>query len=283
MADELIKDVDPIEVTPTFEDEEFKIEIIDEEKEPGDKSDEKTLALEAKIAEMEVIQKEYKEKLENAPASPDVSMAALTEALKNIGKQEPTKPVEAQTDFKALFESIDKNFYNSPSKGVVDVVTPLMQSLDKKYSDVATQQAVNISKLTVLADDTQKGDYIKYKDEVDRIVNASPPSENVYGNALKQVRSLHFDDILAEKVAAQVAILTTAAEEAAKASLATAQASPGFTNATHVQQARAQNSMKITANQQLVASKWAVTKGYDWNDPEEKKWVLTYLKTNGVI
>jgi len=281
MADVILEgNQEPI---PVFEDEEFKVEIIDEES--PDEKDEATLALEAKIAEMEATQAEYKAQIESlstkstgdAPA-----LSALAEQLKKLSTPEAPKAPEVQTDFKALFESVDKNFYTSPSKSVVDVVTPIMKSMDKKYSDVAIQQAVNISKLTVLADDTQKGDYIKYKDEVEKIVAASPPSEKVYSEALKTVRAAHFDDILAEKVAAQVAEITEKAEAAA-AQASTPAVPNTFTNATQVQQARAKNTMKITAGQQLVASKWAMTKGYDWNDPEEKKWVLNYLKTNGVI
>lgn len=270
------------EVIPAFEDEEFKVEIVDEE--ATTEKDEATLALEAKIAEMEAAQAEYKAQIESlstkAPGA-DQGLSALAEQLKQMSAPAAPKAPEVQTDFKALFETVDKNFYNSPSKSVVDVVTPIMQSMDKKYSEVAAQQAINISKLTVLADDSQKSDYIKYKDEVEKIVSASPPSESVYGDALKSVRALHFEDILAEKVAAQVAEITDKAEAAAQASVPTTPST--FTNATQVQQARAKNTMRITAGQQLVASKWAMTKGYDWNDPEEKKWVLNYLKTNGVI
>ena len=267
------------DVTPEFEEEEFKVEVIDENEEV---KDEATLALEAKIAEMEAEQARYKEEIEklSTKTTQEDSLASLAAQLKAMASPPMEKPKndEPQVDFKTLFEEVDKNFYNSPSKAVVDVVTPIVQSMDKKYNDIIASQALNISKLAVLSDETLKGDYLKYKDEVEQIVSASPPSEKVYREALLKVRASHFDEILNEKLEAKMnEVLKKAEEQQAP------QAPQSFTNATMVQQARPTNTVRITAGQQAVAKKWAMNKGYDWNDPSDKAWVLKYLKNNGVI
>ncbi len=269
------------EVTPEFENEEFTLEVV-EEGATETQTDEEKLALEAKIAEMEAENAKYKAQMDelSKASPPRESVSAIAEELRKLAQPAPAKPEETQTDFKKLFEDVDKNFYTSPSKSVVDVVTPIVQSMDKKYTDVIAKQALNISKLTVLYDESSKGDYIKYKDEVESIVSSLPPSESVYAEALKTVRANHFDDILAEKVQAQVEAMAQKAEQNVQQQQA---ATPQFTNAAQVQQARAKNVMRITPNQEAAARKWAMIKGYDWSDPAEKEWVLKYLKGNGSI
>lgn len=272
--------IDPAEIM----DEEFKLEIIDEPVE-GTK-DAATLAMEVKLAEMEAQNAAYAEqltKLQGTGKETDIA-SALAAELKKIQTPQVTSapPVKEEIDYNKLFETVDKNFYTSPSKGVVDVVVPLMEQMDKKYSGALSTQAITISKLTMLGDPSGQMDYVKYKEEVDKLVKDSPPSEQVYSNALKMVRANHFEEIMAEKVALQLKEITDKAEAAVTAP--PAGVAPGFTNATQVQAAHAKkNAGRITAGQLATASKWAMQKGYDWNDPEDQEWVVKFLKSEGAI
>ena len=265
-----------IQEEPKIE-EDFKLEVVDEVPE----KDEKTLELEAKVAEMEAREQALREKLEQKDsADPAVILAQELKKLAGLKEEQAgeKRPEETPVDFKAIMDNVDKNFYSSPSKAIIDMVTPIVESVDKKYSSVYAQQAANIAKLKVLADDSLKNDYVKYKDEVEAIVKTSPPSETVYEEAVKKVKANHLDDIIAEQVAAKIAEITAQAEANVQV-----QQAPQFTNATQVQQAAKANVVKITPAQQIRAKTWALTKGYDWNDPGDREWVVKYLKGQGAL
>ena len=272
-------------VTPDIVDEEFKLEIIEDPATPG--KDEGTLALEARIAEMEAKQTQDQETIIALQAgASDATMAtALAAELKKIQAPAPVVTKETEpVDYNKLFETVDKNFFTSPSKGVVEVITPIMQSMDEKYSGTLKAQAVTISKLTMLGDPTGQSDYVKYKGEIDQIVKDSPPSESVYADALRSVRANHFEEIMQEKVAAQIKVITDKAEAAILTPPPVQGQGPNFTNASQVQAAHAKkNAGRITAGQLATASKWAMQKGYDWADPEDQEFVIKFLKGEGAI
>ena len=267
-----------IEPQIEFENEEFKLEVVEEE---GQKDD-ATMALEAKIAEMEAKQAEYMTTIEGLQNQAPDSNIALAEAIAKMNR--PTEVVKApeqpQVDYAALFESTDKNFYNSPSKSVVDVMSPVLQSMDAKMTEANRANDLKMSKLMVLADESMKGDYIKYKDEVEKLVKTSPPSEEVYAKALKVVKGNHIEDIIAEQVAAKLADM-----EAKLAAVAEPAKPAPFTNANQVQAAQAPKGdvLRVTARQQEIARKFAIQKGIDWSDPVEQRWTFKYLKGKGVI
>ena len=282
MADIVLDDQIPVEPAQ-FDNEDFTVEVVDDDGAAA--KDDATLALEAKIAEMEQKQGEYLTTIEGlqANSAQGQSMASLAQEIKNMAAPAAVAPdpAQPQVDYGALIESTDKNFYNSPSKSTLDITSPLFQSMDQKINEATARNMVSMSKMVVLTDDSMKGDYIKYKDEVDKFVAGSPPSEDIYSKALRAVRGNHIEDIIAEKVAAQMLTITEKAE--ASATEAAKPAQPQFTNATQVQQAQAKKVMRITPRQQEIARKFAITKGYDWNDAGEQKWVVSYLKGKGVI
>jgi len=276
---DIIDRADP--VVPDIENEEFKLEIIDEVDESA--PDEKTLALEARLAEMEAENARYKEQANAPKGNEQMDIAsALAAEMAKLNKPSVEQKPKAEIDYGKLFETVNKNFYSDPSKGIVDVMTPLIQSMDEKYSGTFNKQAATISKLTMLGDPQGSADYVKYKDEIEQLVSTSPPSEQVYSNALKAVRANHFDDIMQEKVAAQIALMTEKAE--ANIAKANPPLSANFTNATQVQAAHAKkNTGRLTQGQATTAAKWAMNKGYNWSDPEDQEWVVKYLKGEGVI
>ena len=284
MADLIIEE-EVEEIIAPLENDGFTLEIVEDEGIPA--KDEATLALEAKIAEMEVTQAANMKIIEEMKGTAQTgnSMAGLAAEIKKMAVVAPVeKPVEQPgVDYAALFESTDKNFYNSPSKSVVDVMSPVLQSMDAKFNDASVKSALNVSKLMVLADDSMKGDYIKYKPEVDKLVSTFPPSEDVYSRALKVVRGNHIEDIIAEQVAAQMTAITEKAEAAAVEEAAKLKTTPQFTNATTVQQAQVKKVVRITPRQQEIARKFAITKGFPWKDQEDQMWVINYLKGKGVI
>ena len=256
---------------------EFTLEVTDEIQD----KDEEKLKLEAEVAELKAA---LEKKTPEAEAKPDTA-ALIAEELKRLASQkEEVKPEETkpQVDFKALMEEVDKNFYNSPSQSIVSMITPIVETVDKKYSSVFTQQSLNIAKLKVMSDDSLKNDYVKYRDEVEAIVKSSPPSETVYEEAVKRVKANHLDDIIAEQVSAKIAELTAQAEKNLGVQ-ATPAPAPQFTNATQVAQAQKKNVVRITPQQKQAAERWALTKGYDWNDPADREWVVKYLKDKGAI
>ena len=274
----------PVGVPVDFVDDAFKLEVIDEKIVP--EKDEATLALEAKIEELEAGNSQYKEALEQLTSNQgqDANLSLLAQEVAKLKEtQAPQAPAQTkqEVDYGKLIETTDKNFYQAPSKSVLDLVSPVVQSLDAKYGGMAEKQSLNISKLTVLADDAVKGDYIRYKDEVDKLVQLSPPSETIYMETLKKVRANHMDDIIAEQVALQVAKITDAAEaEAAKAV-----APAPFTNATQQSAVppKAAVPVRISTQDQAYAQRWALIKGYTWADLEDQKFVVNYLKKTGEI
>lgn len=235
--------------------ESFKVAIVDEVV-PADA----TAELEAKNAELEARIAE----LSAAPPAPAPAVEAhnpgFSELAAELRKMQEPKEAPKPVDYNQIIEETSKNFYGDPTKSVLNLLTPVVQELKTESDAKLNTQAKQISKLTVLAQEEEKNLYVKYKDDVEQITSTLPPSENVYQQALDQVRIKYSKQIVDEAVAARLAEVTEAAERQAVAS---APRQAPVTLATTPAKAPAPASPSLTANQWADLQRQALVKGFE--------------------
>lgn len=259
---------------PELGTEEFNIVVED-----TPQKDDATLALEAKIAEMEAERQAWQTQPQG-----DGGMSQLAEQLAKMNQPSapPTDTVET-IDPQALVEQVNKGFYDNPAMGVMQLLDPIVKNMQKQNESANSKRDLQISKLSVLADETTKGTYGKYQDEIETIVGSMPASETVYREAINKVQMLHMDDIVAERVEAAVAKAT----EAAMAQVAPVAKAPPFTNATGVQtkppaNVSANETVKSQADLTMVKN-WMMAKGYTYSDDGDRNFAIGYMREKGVI
>lgn len=270
MPDEVMLD----DSVPALEDENFDIEVMDD----VPQKDDATLALEARIAELEA----EKQTLVSTPLPPssgnDISALAAEIAKMQSRPAEVAKP---QMDVNALVEEVNKGFYDNPSAGVMKLLDPIVKSMQEQNASGNAKRDLQISKLSVLADESVKGVYGQYTDEIEAYVASKPASETVYREAIKAVQADHMEDIIAAQVNAKLEeALAAASSQAAPAK------APQFTNATGVQRTPPEQAVKKNLPYKSDVPKvkeWMMTQGINWNDTEDRDWAVGYLRDNGAI
>lgn len=266
------------QVTPEVENEEFKLEVVDDNVGAGE--DQALLDLQSKMAELQA----ENEKLRTAPAvAPDPGLSQLAEILKQM--QQPKveeKPKGPQLDIKKLMEEKNADFYKNPSQSVYELITPVLQQMKTETESEVTTLKVMNSKLSALSIDENKQIYGRYSEEIEEIAKTLPPSTNVYQTAINQVKMNHIQDIVEEraKALAEVSLSEQVrqAEEAAKASVS----QPTITSAGLLGQAKP-TTAQVTPGQKAQMEAWMLTKGYNKNDPADVSFTYNYFKSKGVI
>lgn len=277
MADNVVPEVPDVPVP----DEGFSVALVDEIPGPEDK----TTELEAKIAELEA----QNAALAQAPPpeSPaDAGFAALAAELKSLKTPTPvTEPDQSGPDYNEVIKDTSKNFYNDPTKSVLNLMTPVVQQLKQENDKRANSQAMQISKLTVLSTPGDKEFYVKYQAEVDSIAGSLPPSESAYQEALAKAKVLHVDDIVNEQVEARVNAALEQATVQAQASVAQTQRQAPTTLSTIPTKAPAQSKPSLTKLQWQDLQRQALVKGFDLGTAErltaEGVWAIERYKALG--
>ena len=200
----------PVEPEEAELESNFELEIVD----PSLYGQEKSPALieaEAKLAALEAqtLTKEATAGRDEATAANMAAIRAMQEQLsKGITVNQP--PAEAPLtlfDQKAHRDKYNKNLYNDPAKETEEFIAPYMMELNKKIDSVNTRADRNSSKASMLENDDSRIFYSKYKEDIDKAMLNLPAGPEVYQKALSQVQSLHMDEIVAEKVAVELAKL----------------------------------------------------------------------------
>lgn len=262
--------------TPVIEDEGFKLEVIEE---GAVVKDDATLALEAQIAELTA----QKEALSVAPTPPtDGGMAALAEAIAKMNKApEPVQAPSKEIDYEAILKEVDTNFYkDAPSQSMLKLMTPVLQQMKAETNKVTQTQAVQISKLTALADESNKQLYGKYSTEIEEVAKGLGAGESVYQQAIAQVKLNHIEDIIAERTQSSLATQVAAVEaEALKTPNIGSQ--PTVTSAGVPRQAAPRVASATPAEIETMKN-FALQKGFNWNDQGDQEFIYTLYKKGGV-
>lgn len=258
------------------EDESYSVEIVDETQEVD-----KTAALEAEIAELKAAQA-----VAPAPAAPqtDEGFAALAQEIRKLQPAPVQATPEPGVDYNSVVAGVRKDFYGDPTDSVLTLLNPIATGLKEEQDSKFAKQAVQISKLTVLATDEDKGLYVKYKDDVEAIAATLPPSENTYQEALQHIRLKYAKDLVQEQVDAALAQAISAAE---------ANVTPGVTAQRQAPVTLATTPAKPTPtqNRSLNAAQWqdlqqqALIKGFDLGNANsltaDGVWAIERYKQNG--
>ncbi|MBW2637906.1 MAG: hypothetical protein JRC86_10370 [Deltaproteobacteria bacterium] len=263
------------------EDEQFAVEIIDENAPAPDP----TVELEARNAELQA----QLAQLQSAPVpAADEGFAALAAELRKMQAPQSEAPPEPGVDYNAVIEKSKKDFYGNPTESVLNLVTPVVQEMQNQADQRAAAQDMQISKLTVLSTPGDKEMYTKYATDVEEAVAKLPPSATAYQTALKQVEMFHSKDIIAEQVAEQVAAAIAQATTAAQAVVQPAprQAPRPMSLASMPQTAPPPaNNNSLTSGQWRDIQQQALVKGFDLgtekNLTADGVWAIEYYKKNG--
>jgi len=256
MADEQTLEMEEPQV-PDVADDSYEIEVVEEGAEVADP----TLELQAQIAELQ----QQNAVLQTAP--PAQSQAEMLAKALNDFKQSSAPPVvnsepaPIAIDWEAKSAEHNKKFFDNPSENVLGLVTPLFQQMQAQYKSESDSKSVQISKLSTLADESSKGLYGKYADEVEGFVKADTTKDGtIYQRALNKVKMSHFDELLAEQVEAKL----EAAIAKATGNVADTTNRIPFTQATlpaGKTVAASGNKLRITPAQNAMVDKLALTKG----------------------
>jgi hypothetical protein len=239
-------------------DTDFDIEIVD----PSELDDTKPQALidaEARLAALEA----EKEALRGSQAQQEAIQATM-ESVKQMQQQlaggiridSGQKEQPVQFDFEGLKKEFNQNIFKDPAEQVTKFMTPFLQELNQKVESVNSVAARNASKSEMLLNDESRGFYTKYKDEVDALVADMPNSPDVYQQALSKVKTDHMDDIIAEKVAEQLAKAQVTPNK------------PPLTNVGHQSAPAVRAQKRITPGMQRYLKAMHDKVGWDMKDPK---------------
>jgi hypothetical protein len=196
-------------------------------------------------------------------------------------------PVQEQTPNFALpnKEEFERDFLTNPYDAFSKFLAPVVGNQQHVMNSQMAEMNKMISKNNAYMSESNKEILTKYGDEVQTYASRLQ-SNDPWGDAVKQVRSNHFQDIMNEKLktAEETAYEKAKAElEAATQNLQSTQASPvGSTNlgantnpgATKVKITKAQMD-KVKA---LTATKFGPNSG-----PEVELQMFNYMKDNGML
>jgi hypothetical protein len=257
--------------------DDFDIAIV----EPGQEEESSEPSWEEKLAALAEKNKELETKLgQQAPMDQLAQQLASLAKPQVVEKKEEPKP--NQIDWASLTKKIDSDFYSSPSKNILELVTPIFEQMQTKSAKDNAEKDKVISKLATANDPKYAPIYNDYKDEVEQLVNTLPPHTNVYQEAVEKVRSNHYSEIMEKDVQARVDELVAKALEGKGVT-----PNRQFTNATSppsTPPAQPQtNGYKVTRAQFDAAQKWADTMGFPFEDSTDKRWVIDHLKKEGKI
>ncbi len=259
---------------PEIEEEGY--ELIVDEGEESENAD-PTLELEARNTELQAQIDALKS--QNTAPTADVGFAALADELKKIGGKptEATAPLEKGPDFNEIIKESRDSFYKDPMSAVLNVLQPALVEVKADSDAKISKQALQISKLTLLNTPGDRELYAKYKDEIEEKVSLLPPSEETYQKILREVKTDHLDDLIAEKAA------ELNAQVIEKAEAAVSQQAGVPTDLSSLPKKPAKMQVRIPAAKVKQMEQWALVKGYDWNSIEDRDWVIKYWKEQGAI
>lgn len=281
MADEVKVEEEQI-ITPQVEDDEFNYVVTDEEEKPVD---EEKLKIQTELAEAqaEIDKLRQMSQSANIENTSQKQMEELANVIKNSMQSAiPSPPqVNPQEDYLKKVEEIRKDWHSDPAGNVLKLIEPLMQQMQGSVNSRVNTMAMSTSK-TLAVSGADAGIYSKYSDEVEAIASSLPPSETVYQDAIKQVKANHLDDIIAEKVAEQLAGKVTenklTPDQVAQRADTTLSGAPQVGNA----QVAAEQKSRITKAEEAKLQQYALQKGIPWHVEKYRNLIVKNYKNGGI-
>jgi hypothetical protein len=239
---EELAEMDDVSVNTEVEPEEaelesgFELELVDPEMYGREKPQE-LLDAEQRLADLQAQNQSLKATTtqQEALAATMASVKQLQEQLASGIRVQSEEKKSPGFDLDAHRAKFNKNLYSDPAKMTEEFLAPYLGELKSDIDSTKIRADRNASKADLLADDSGRATYLKYKDEVEKIVQDMPASPDVYQKALTQVRAVHFDDFVQEEVARQLAQtqgpkppLTNVGRQVAPAGQKKSQITPGM-------------------------------------------------------
>jgi hypothetical protein len=256
--------------------------VVGPESDPEDK----TAELEAKNNELAAQLEALKAAQQTAVPATD-GFSELAAEIRKIGTPVQAAPEAPQgTDYETLLKEVGQDFYKDPAMNVARIVGPAVNDVKMAAQAQIDQQAMQISKLTVLNTPGDKDLYVKYKDEAEELAAKSANKAQAYQDAMKQVKANHMDELIAAQVEEKLNEAISAAEGKATGATSTPSA-PLPVDVSTMPRKPAKVTTRITPQQWSKIAEWSLIKGYDLGTPEnpgsEQAWVINYMKSKGVI
>ena len=232
-----------------------------------------------------------KEQLSKQADSNAAMTAAFGQLADKLGSQnsevkpkvEPSGPPQLNVNWDEIKAKVNDVGFKDPFAAQMTTLAPIVQQIndtvDYKFKELEKKNKLVDSKLALMGDSELQETYGKYK--VDIEVEVAKGKD--YLTATREAKMAHIDDIIAERVAAEVAKL---ADVKPSSQQPAANSQPaGFTNSGNMKSAAASpkgnNKPRVSAKALADMRQYALNKAFDPNDAEDMNFVYETFKDSG--